>query len=87
MQLTDKLKDLAVSDTGFVFDPYTGATFSANPVALTVLEGLKQGLDREALLAQLEAKYEIGAQDVERDLDEFFAVLRRQGLVPADAKL
>ena len=70
MQLTDKLKDLAVSDTGFVFDPYTGATFSANPVALTVLEGLKQGLDREALLTQLEAKYEIGAQDVERDLED-----------------
>lgn len=87
MQVSEKLKDLAVSDTGFVFDPYTGSTFSANAVALTVLAGLKEGLDRVGLRERLEQTYEVGAQDLDRDLDEFIDVLRRQGLLPAGATL
>jgi hypothetical protein len=87
MELSDKLRDLAVSETGFVFDPYTGATFSANPAALTLLLGLKDGLGRDGLRARLEESFEVGDRDLERDLDEFFDVLRRQGLVPADREL
>lgn len=87
MELRTKLKDLAVSETGFVFDPYTGSTFSANGAALTLLEGLKAGLDRDGLVQRLKAEYEVGDGDLERDLDDFFEVLRRQGLIPADAEL
>ena len=30
MDVREKLSDLAISDKGFVFDPYTGSTFSLN---------------------------------------------------------
>ena len=87
MELKDKLKDLAVSETGFVFDPYTGATFSANDSALALLAGLKAGLDRQQLAARLDEAFEVTDRDLARDVDEFIEALCRFGLVPKDAAL
>ena len=45
MSSATHLKDLALSDTGFVFDPYTGATFTTNatgPVSYTHLDVYKR---------------------------------------------
>lgn len=82
-----KLFDLAVSDSGFVFDPYTGATFTVNATGLTILQGLKEGLEREALLAKLGDAFDVDGADLERDLDEFVGLLRQNHLVPRDFSL
>lgn len=79
-----RLKDLAISDTGFVFDPFSGATFTANPTALCILDGLKRELDRDALGAQLRERFEVSGDDLARDIDELVQALRLFGLVPAD---
>jgi len=79
-----KLKDLAISDSGFVFDPYSGQTFSANATGLAILRGLVDGLGREALIARLAEEFEATDEDPDRDLDEFVSVLRQSGLVPHD---
>jgi len=42
MSSVQKLKDLAVSDSGFVFDPYTGSTFSVNAAGRLILKGRKE---------------------------------------------
>lgn len=82
MEVPEKLRDLALSETGFVFDPYTGATFNANAVGLTILQQIKQGATRAELLAHLTANFEVRSADVERDLDEFIHVLGQNDLVP-----
>ncbi|MBW2731537.1 MAG: PqqD family protein [Deltaproteobacteria bacterium] len=87
MDATAKLKDLAVSDTGFVFDPYSGSTFSANEAGMKILEGLKQGLSRAEIVFALEEHFEVRGDDLARDLDEFVLLLRRNQLVPADFSL
>lgn len=85
MDLEHKLRDLAVSESGFVFDPYTGATFSANDTGLVILEGLRAGLDRQAVVAKLRDTFDLrGDEDVQRDLDEFLELLRKHRLVPSD---
>jgi len=84
MDTPSRLKDLAVSESGFVFDPYTGATFSANDSGLVVLDGLRRGLSREAIRNSLGERFEIGEADLSRDLDEFVHVLREHGLLPKD---
>ena len=76
-----RLNELAVSDTGFVFDPLSGATFNTNASGLAILEGLKEGRIRDALVADLEARFEVGEADLHRDVDEFVALLRDHGLV------
>jgi len=35
---------LAISDTGFVFDPRTGHSYTVNATGLAILRSLKQGL-------------------------------------------
>lgn len=84
MDTRQKLRDLAISDSGFVFDPYTGATFSANGSGRLILEGLRDGLDRGAISTQLMAAFDVTGEDLARDIDDFVQVLRREGVVPMD---
>lgn len=80
--INQRIKDLAVSETGFVFDPYSGATFSLNASALCLLRGLKEGLGRDELIAQLEESFDVTDADLSRDIDEFFELLRYNGVLP-----
>ncbi|MCA9648833.1 MAG: HPr-rel-A system PqqD family peptide chaperone [Myxococcales bacterium] len=83
MTVPPKLRDLAISDTGFLFDPHTGSTFSINETGLAILQGLRRGDEREALLDDLRERFEVPpGTDLERDLDELLHLLRRNGLVP-----
>ena len=56
---TSRLRDLAVSDAGFVFDPTTGHTYNINPTALFVLNALKAGDAPEAIVTNLQASFEV----------------------------
>lgn len=77
-----RLRELAVSDAGFVFDPVTGHTFNVNQTALAVLRALKEGHAPEAVVASVRDGFELEPEDdVQRDVDEFIARLRDQGLV------
>lgn len=82
---SQRLNDLAVSETGFVFDPYSGATFSLNASALCLLRGLKEGLDREGLISRLEDSFDVTGADLSRDIDEFLELLRYNGVLPQEA--
>jgi PqqD family protein of HPr-rel-A system len=79
-----RIKDLAVSDSGFVFDPYSGATFTANSSALCILDGLKRGLSLDALQKDLSTRFDVRGEDLARDVDDLVASLRLYGLVPSD---
>jgi PqqD family protein of HPr-rel-A system len=81
------LRELAVSDTGFVFDPYSGSTFTVNETGLCVLQAIKDGADRDVVVARLRERFDVGAEDVARDVEEFVHVLRQNALVPKDFDL
>jgi hypothetical protein len=80
-----RLKDLAVSESGFLFDPWTGLTFSLNPTGRFILERLRDGLGEPAIRAALEVGFETGpGDDTTRDVHEFMRQLRESGLLPAE---
>jgi hypothetical protein len=74
------LRSLAVSDTGFIFDPRTGHSYSANATGLAVLAGLKEGMDTPAIVAKLSLDFDGGA-GIEDDVHQFIEILRDLGLV------
>jgi PqqD family protein of HPr-rel-A system len=79
---TSRLRDLALSDQGFVFDPLSGYTFTVNPTGLLVLRLLKEGRGTAAIVHELQETFELdGGEDVGRDVDEMILRLREQGLV------
>lgn len=79
---TSRLRDLALSDTGFVFDPYSGHTFTVNASGLTILRALKQGASVDEAVARVQDEFEPeGGEDVARDVTDYVAMLRSLGLV------
>ena len=80
-----QLKDLAISDSGFLFDPYTGLTFSVNPSGKFLLEELRAGRDPSRLAPALRSAFELAeGDDPERDVAEFVVLLREHGLLPRE---
>jgi len=77
-----RLAQLALSESGFVFDPMSGATFTANDTALEILRGLVAARGRAEILAALGARFATDGSDPERDLSEFVLVLKQHQLVP-----
>jgi hypothetical protein len=78
----DRLLDLALSERGFVFDPVTGQTWSANDTGKFVLERLRAGDAPSAAAAALREAFAVGeADDPERDVRELVLLLRQQGLL------
>jgi PqqD family protein of HPr-rel-A system len=77
-----RLKQLAVNESGFVFDPFSGHTFTLNDTGLAVLAALKEGLEPEQIATRLAADFELdGTEDVSRDVDDFLHRLRESGLL------
>ena len=80
-----RLKDVAISDSGFLFDPYSGFTFSLNPTGKFILERLRDGLEPEAIEAQLREDFDVDdGEDLRRDLHEFVLQLRDQAILPSE---
>jgi len=73
----DILQRLALNDSGFVFDPVNGRSFSANDVGLYILRFLQHSDDIEALMASIDRDFDANPTDVQRDVTEFSGQLRK----------
>lgn len=84
MDARHRLRDLAVSESGFVFDPYGGQTYSLNETGRVILEALRRGDSVEAVEAALRAAFEVEpGTDVARDVREYLLQMREQGWLKA----
>jgi hypothetical protein len=77
MLASEILKRLAISDSGFIFDPVTGESFTANLTALAILRLARNGESPRGLAEALTQEFEVEVEDAERDLIEFAGQLRR----------
>ncbi len=75
---------LAISDTGFVFDPRTGHSYTVNPSGLALLRSLKQTLDVPLAQTQLENTFDCRG-DITSDVYRFVSALVNNDLLSADA--
>ena len=71
------LRRIAVSESGFIFDPVTGNSYSVNETALPLLRLMQQGLGTRAIVLELCGRYDVSEQDVERDVLDFAAQFGR----------
>ncbi len=76
------LKALAVADSGFVFDPRTGHSYSLNGSGLVALRALQSGQQPSDVAATLREEFD-GTGQVEEDIEAFIASLSDLGLLPA----
>jgi len=74
-------KHIAVSDSGFVFNPVTGESFTANPMGIEIIEMMKQDLSVEEINATILKKYHADPSTIEKDVAEFFELLKNFSLL------
>ncbi|MBK6631389.1 MAG: PqqD family protein [Betaproteobacteria bacterium] len=73
---SDVLKRLALSDSGFVFDPVSGNSFTVNGSGLAILRRLQQESDLIRIVASLCEAFDVDVLAAERDIIEFANLLR-----------
>jgi hypothetical protein len=87
MSDASRLKDLAISESGFIFDPMSGATFTVNPVGACIIHALREGCQRLEIIARLRGHFTVEGADLDSDLGEFIRLLVQQGILPHDFSL
>ncbi len=76
-----KLHNLALSDSGYIFDPTTGNSYTANETALFIINQLKQGFSSEEIVEKLTDEYEIDAHTADTDTITVIELLRSNYLI------
>lgn len=72
----EALHRLALNDSGFVFDPVTGNSFSVNATGLAVIRALLRDEQLEGIVESLTRDFEVDPVTAEREVLEFSAALR-----------
>ncbi len=78
--------NIALSDSGFLFDPASGDSFSLNPIGLEILRMLKSGKEKGDILPYLLENYQTDEATVEKDYYDFIRSLQQFYLVEAEGE-
>ncbi len=73
--------NIAISDSGFIFHPSTGETFTVNPLGCEIINYLKEDLDFEEICTKITEEFEIDEQTVSKDLNDFLNQLKNFNIV------
>ena len=66
---------LALSESGFVFDPVSGQSFTVNETGVALLRLLQQSTDLQEIQKSLADIYDVQPNELERDINNFTSSL------------
>ena len=75
---------IAISETGFLFMPNTGDSFSVNPIGIEIIDLLRQGKSEKEVKKAILAKYETDEGTLEKDYDDFLNQLKQHNVTDSD---
>ena len=73
-------KNIAVSDSGFLFNPSTGDSYSVNPIGQEILKLLEEDHSETEIVDHITNNYMIDKNTVEKDLYDFLNMLKNYKL-------
>lgn len=74
-------KNIATSEEGFIFNPGTGDSFSANPIGTDIIAQLKKEIPLERIVETICEKYDVDKSQFVKDLDDFESQLKDYGIL------
>jgi hypothetical protein len=69
-------KNIAVSDSGFIFNPGTGDSFSTNPIGIKIVNMLKEQHEDSEIIKAIMNDYNVDEATFEIDLQDFMNMLK-----------
>lgn len=79
-------KNIALSDSGFVFDPASGDSFSANPIGLEIITLLKDGKSEVEIKRHIVDHYMTDEATFEKDYYDFISTLLKLNVAEKSKK-
>ena len=73
--------NIAISDSGFVFDAATGESYSFNPSGLEIFRYLKEKKDLKEITEIMMSRYDVDSHSFERFFTDFVASLKQYQLL------
>ena len=73
--------NIAISESGFLFLPTTGETFTLNHIRSRILTELKSGKQVNSIFENFTAEYDVDQKTFEKDLSDFINQLKNYRLV------
>jgi hypothetical protein len=75
------LKQLAISESGLIFDPTSGAIYTSNAVGLLILGALKDGMEPDEIRSRVVKQFDVDEQTAERDIYDFLSQMYSNGVI------
>ncbi len=77
-------KNIAVSESGFLFDPTSGESYSINREGQEIMAMLKDGKDLEQISSAMCEQYQVDPASFEKYFYDFIGMLRQFQLIEED---
>lgn len=74
-------ENIAVSESGFLFDPNSGESFNVNAFGREIIRMISEGQDEEEIKTNILKNFDIEEGNLSRYLDDFEHSLRRFNLI------
>lgn len=74
-------KNVAVSDTGFLFNPSSGDSYSVNPIGMAIINQMHENKSKEAIKKHIMEEYVCDENTFEKDYYDFTLMLRNYKLI------
>ncbi len=69
-------KNIAISETGFLFDPGTGDSFHLNATGQEILGMIKEGKNKEEIVELITTRYDVAPNAFEQYYYDFVSMLK-----------
>ena len=76
--------DIALSDSGFVFNPASGESYTVNPIGVEIIQLLKDGKSIEEVSELILENYNTDFTTIDKDLNDFIVMLKQYSLIDND---
>lgn len=73
--------NIAVSETGFLFDPNSGESFNLNKTGQFILRLLKENKEESEIIETVMSQYQVETDVLQKYLDDFIRMLRQYNLL------
>ncbi|MCD4820078.1 MAG: PqqD family protein [Candidatus Cloacimonetes bacterium] len=76
-----RLASLAISDSGFIFDPVSGHSYTTNQIGLEIIRLLKEDKDIPEIIEYILDEFDVNRDEFETDLIDFTQNLKSYYLI------
>lgn len=73
--------NIAVSDSGFIFNPDTGESYTVNPAGAAIIKKLQAGKHFNDITGDLQKTFDVDPNTLEKDTEDFIGLLRNFSLI------